>query len=580
MIPDLTRTKARSLVEDRFRSEDIPVEQLLVRSYPEETVFIVHVLKDDLPQAAEVGNALDVQLQTAGFQGFVTVRVAQQGVRRSKPVDSRAGVFDRRGAELVALLTSRARTSETLPSLHYVRDAAANLGKVCTRRHSLIFGRRGAGKTALLLEAKRRIAEDGNLVVWLNLQTYRREPTPRTELWIIAKIVDEVLSAVSGDSRRHILQQHASTIRSSIEGLLGLDAPSPTDVHRLVPAIQRLLQRFCESSGKALYIFLDDVHYTPRREQPELLDLLHSCVRDTDAWLKIAAIRHFANWFTIDPPTGLQAGQDADSIDLDFTLQQPARAKIFLEAVLTGFSRHVGIESISNFYTSAALDRLVLAAGAVPRDYLVLAAGALGHARARKKKLVGKQDVTLAAGDIAQAKMAELEEDATSSTGTAQLIMSGLQRLREFCAVEQSVTFFKVDFKDKEAHSDEYSLLQSLMDVRLIHLVNPAVSDMHRAGERSEVYTLDLSQFSGERLRRHLRVLDFEEGHLVLKETGTVKEPRLGDTPRRLITILRSAPVFRLESFSGLVVREHSAAPGPRGRRPRRAKHMLPNVGS
>src|ERR1700694_961587 len=109
MSLDLTRTKARDLVEDRFRSEDIPIEQLLVRSYPEETVFIVHVLKDELSQAAEVGNALDFQLQGAGFQGFVTVRVAQKGARR-KPVDSRLGVFDRRGAELVALLTSRART--------------------------------------------------------------------------------------------------------------------------------------------------------------------------------------------------------------------------------------------------------------------------------------------------------------------------------------------------------------------------------------------------------------------------------------------------------------------------------------
>jgi hypothetical protein len=550
----LTKDAAGALIRKRFRVEEVWIDSLAVRSYPEETVFIVEVEKDDLPRAAELGNALDTQLQKGGFQGFVTVRATQETPRRrSKTVDQRVGVLDKRGADLVALLTARARTSETQPSLYYVRDAAANVNKVCTRRHSLIFGRRGAGKTALLLEGKRRISEDGNNVVWLNLQTYRREPILRTVLWILVKIVDEISTTTSSEGRRAVLQEQANALRRSVESLLGAENAKPSEVHRLVPAVQRLVQRFCESTGKALYIFLDDVHYIARNDQPELLDILHSCVRDADAWLKIAAIRHFANWFTIDPPTGLQAGQDADTIDLDFTLQQPARAKQFLEEVLKGFARHIGIRSISSFFTAAALDRLVLAAGAVPRDYLVLAAGALSHARARRKKLVGKQDVTLAAGDIAQAKMAELEEDTTSSTGTAQLIMSGLQRLRGFCVADQSVTFFKVEFKDKENHPDEYSLLQSLMDVRLIHLVNPGVSDMHLAGERSEVYTLDLSQFSGERLRRHLKVLDFEEGHMVLKETGTTKLPRPGDTPRRLITILRGAPVFRLENFTGLV---------------------------
>lgn len=554
-MTQLSKDTARDLVAKRFAAEEVWIKDLVVRSYPEETVFILEIDKDDLPKAAELGNALDTELQAAGFPGFVTVRVAEATPRKpSGAVDQRLGVRDKRGAALVALLTARARTSETQPSLHYVRDAAANLNKVRSRRHSLIFGRRGAGKTALLLEAKRRTVEDGHTAVWLNLQTYRREPLLRTTLWIFLKILDEISTTLSGTGPRPVLQEQVNVLRRSIDDLLGAEDVKASDVHRLVPSIQRLVQRFCQAIAKALFIYLDDVHYIARSDQPDLLDILHSCVRDADAWLKIAAIRHFANWFRIDPPTGLQAGQDADTIDLDFTLQQPARAKEFLEEVLRGFARHIGVRSISSFFTSAALDRLVLAAGAVPRDYLVLAAGALGHALARRKKLVGKQDVTLAAGDIAQAKMAELEEDTTSSTGTAQLIMSGLQRLRAFCVVDQTATFFKVEFKDKEKHPDEYFLLQSLMDVRLIHLVNPSVSDMHLAGERSEVYTLDLSQFSGERLRRHLSVLDFEEGHLVLKETGTTKEPRPGDTPRRLTTILRSAAVFSLEQFSDLTI--------------------------
>jgi len=299
-----------------------------------------------------------------------------------------------------------------------------------------------------------------------------------------------------------------------------------------------------------MYVFLDDVHYIRRDDQPELLDILHSCVRDADAWLKIAAIRHFAKWYQIDPPTGLQAGQDADAIDLDLSLQQPTRAKQFLEQVLAGFGKYLGIPSVAHLFAADALDRLVLASGAVPRDYLVLAAGALSHARGRENsRLVGKQDVARAAGDIAQAKMSELEEDATAATGSAQRIITGLQILREFCLNTRRYTFFQVDFRDKEQSVEGYALLQSLMDLRFIHLVNPSVSDTHRSGVRSEVYMLDLSQFSGERLRKHLKVLDFVEGEIVLRETGTTKTPRRGDTPRKLITILRGAPQFELAQF-------------------------------
>lgn len=542
----------RQVVLDRFASEGVPVDNLLAREYPEETVFVAHVPDEFLQRAAEIGNLLDQELQSQGFKGFVTIRKSgTPPLSSAQPFRARAGVADDRVADLIALISSRARTSETQPSLRYVRDAAANLARVQARRHSLIFGRRGAGKTALMLEAKRLIAQEGQLVVWLNLQTYRRESIQRVVLWVASKVLDALLAALRLDARQQYLQQTTSALRAQLEVLLSKDEATDAEVNRLVPHIQASIQRYCESSGRRLYVFLDDVHYIARKSQPDLLDSLHSCVRDSDAWLKIAAIKNFSKWYRLNPPTGLQAGQDADLIDLDITLQEPSRAKQFLEEVLTGFASYVGIPTITAIFSSDALDRLVLASGAVPRDYLVLAAGAVSHTKNRGRgRVVGTQDVTRAAGDIARAKMAELEEDATSDAGVAQLMIKGLQELRSFCLEQRRYTFFQIDFKDRESRVEEYSLLQNLMDVRLIHIVNPSVSDTHRSGERSEAYMLDLSQFSGERLKKYLRVLDFAEGHMILKETGTTKKPRIGDTPRRLITILRSAPQFELSAFS------------------------------
>ena len=60
----------------------------------------------------------------------------------------------------------------------------------------------------------------------------------------------------------------------------------------------------------------------------------------------------------------------------------------------------------------------------------------------------------------------------------------------------------------KEEPPEEYDLLSNLLDLRLLHLLEPSLSDPHRAGERSEVFMLDLSQFSGQRLKHFLHVLD------------------------------------------------------------------------
>jgi len=84
--------------------------------------------------------------------------------------------------------------------------------------------------------------------------------------------------------------------------------------------------------------------------------------------------------------------------------------------------------------------------------------------------------------------------------------------------------------------------MQSLMDLRFIHLINASLSDERHAGRRSEVYMLDLSQFSGTRFKRNLKVLDFTKGHLVLKSTGVPAPPRPGDTPKKLQGIYAAGP--------------------------------------
>jgi hypothetical protein len=325
-----------------------------------------------------------------------------------------------------------------------------------------------------------------------------------------------------------------------------------------------MLQRFCATSAMNIFVFLDDLHYLDRKTQPVFLDMLHGAIRDAPIWLKVAGIKHLSNWFQPHPPTGLQTGHDADHIDLDVTLENPAHAKQFLEKVLSTYAEHVHIKSLSNILSGHALDRLVLASGAVPRDYLVLCAGAIREAQKREKvRVVGVQAVNKAAGNAAKVKLTELEDDAASSGELTAKVLDGLKAIRRFCIDEKSSTYFRIDFQDKENHTDEYAVLQELLDLRLLHLVDGSLSDEKHAGRRSEVYMLDLSQFSGQRLKRKLRVLDFEAGHLVLKATGTKEPSKVGNTPNLRLGILRRGPLFELAEMNGSSLRSERVAAEP-----------------
>ena len=454
--------------------------------------------------------------------------------------------------ELANLLRARSRTSEAQPSLSYVPDTAQSILTVITPQHHLIFGRRGTGKTALMVEAKQRVESDGNLSVWINIQTNRRESADKIFARICSNVCEQIQVFYSKRDRAPQILTSAVKLREDAENLLAKEKVPHDRVSSLVPDLQHIVRRFVVTNATRFYIFLDDLHYLPSIEQPKLLDLAHGAVRDSNAWLKVAGIRHLTRWFQANPPLGLQTGHDAVHIDLDVTLEKPSQAKKFLEQVFLKYAKHVGISSLSSILSRTALDRLVLASGAVPRDYLTLSASAISQAQTREKsRLVGVQDVGKSAGDAAKVKLSELEDDAASIEDMPNSLIEGLHRIRSFCIDEKNCTFFRVGFDDKENKPSAYGIMRELMDVRLIHLVRASLSDIHEAGRRYEVYMLDLSQFSSERLKLRLRVLDFQSGFIVFRQTGTTDDSKIGNTSKRLSGILRRGPLFELNYLEG-----------------------------
>jgi hypothetical protein len=516
-----------------------------VRTFPGEVIAIVEVDKD-YDRAILLAEEIDAKIEN----GFITVRKTSKRTQK-KSVGRVKSVHDKRISNLIELMSARARASENQPSLRYVRDVEERVNLAISPRHHLIFGRRGVGKTSLLLEAKRILEQDGHYTLWVNVHALRHLDGGAAFLTVASRLCDLGIGAFQSGTASSGSVRLLKECRDAIDRVTSEDPPDLRKISRLVPRVQQAISRFSVESHKAIYLFLDDTHYLPAQDVPRFLDLLHGITRDNPVWLKVAGIQHQTRWFISSPPTGLQTGHDAGIISLDVTLEQPERAKEFLQYVLRGYVDECGATPVSGFLGTSALDRLVLASGGVPRDFLTLCAASLQTARSRTNaRTVGVQDVNIAAGIAAQTKLQELEDDAAAISGRSVALIDALNRIREFLLTEQQITYLRVDFRDKEVHPDEYGLVQALADLRMLHLINPSLSDAHVAGRRSEVYLLDLSQYSGSRLKQRLRVLDFERGHMVLKRTRSTDPTRIGETPKQLIALLRRGPIFELSRLS------------------------------
>ncbi len=548
----ITPTDIEKQVREYFLEGGIRPVEIKIRRFPGETIVIVEVASQ-FQRATELGNSIDSEIE----DGFVTVRLIKPPEKsETPPVRS---VRDERVTRLVSLLDERSRTSEAQPSLRYVEDVEGRLQVATSERHHLIFGRRGAGKSALMLQAKSQLERAGVQTLWVNIQTLRKLGSDGAFL-AIAKRFCELPESYFGSNSSAKSLKTASSLLTEIETLSRKKHPGSEDIERIIPSVNRMLAQFCVETQVPIYLFLDDIHYLTYHSVPDLLDRLHGLSREVPVWLKIAGIRHQMRWFRPEPPTGLQLQHDAIEINLDITLQEPERAKQFLQSVLDGFIEECDATPRRGFLHGRAVDRLVLASGGVPRDFVTLVASAIQVARGRENaRMTGVQDVNEAAGKAAKAKMQELEEDAAAALGSAESVLGTLNLVRKFCIDGKGISFFRIDFLDKERRPREYSLIQRLMDLRIIHLINSSLSDGHLAGRRYEAYLLDLSEYTAARLKQRLWVLDFERGHIALKKTRSKEPVRIGDTARKLVGILRRGPVLPLSMLEELANPEDTA---------------------
>jgi hypothetical protein len=201
----------------------------------------------------------------------------------------------------------------------------------------------------------------------------------------------------------------------------------------------------------------------------------------------------------------LKLGDDCDDIDLDITLEKYEIARKFLFQVLDQIIEEALLDGHRSIVADGGTERLVLASGGVTRDFLTIFRKAIDVARERGKTYRGErinaEDVKVAAGEHDRTKRDELRRDTMEEREQLERALLGV---RNFC-IENKVNCFVIE---QDADGSE-GLLGELVDLRFVHVVASRTTVRDQPGKLYTAYMLDISQYSGERLRRDLVMISF-----------------------------------------------------------------------
>jgi hypothetical protein len=519
----------------------IAVQHVDERSFPGERWLVVYVPVDSLVTAQSLAGELETSLNRLNEGNdtpfSLVFRPNAEEKSNTEEIDRKGGLSGSKIDQLIRLLEARSRTSDALPSLKYVEDPRASLAAVEATRHQFIYGRRGVGKTAFLLEAKSLAERAGDVTIWLNAHTLRSLDAQTAYL----RLADAVFSALikhSGTSHSDAFSRLKHE-EDRIQVILNADSIDSASVSRMLPGQNGALRSVLREGLLRLNVYIDDFYFFPVQDQPSLLDHAFGLLRDCNGWLKIASIEGLTRTFEPSSRAGLEIPHDASKIDLDRTLEVPDAAQDFLENMLRNYTIAAGVGAPSTIAKRPALGRLVLASGGVPRDYLNLFASSIVQARRSRSnpREVGMEDVALAARDAASGKKRDLEQDVSSTA--ASTLLYALEKISTKVRGE-GYAYFRVNLTEKNEKG--YEFLVQLTDLRFIHLIQAILSDQHKGGVKYETYILDFSEYADVRVKRGLRVLELEDGHWHSRLSGKV-EPAKKLTKSQLRDYLRLSPL-------------------------------------
>ncbi len=446
--------------------------------------------------------------------------MTQKSLSRSNPFRGGLGLAQERterfpnSIEATVLLTLLARSTRAVVqerqdggfSVPYVPFRNQEDHRLAQPASHVVVGRRGVGKSTLLLRAIELLRQSKAIVATVDVQAHSKLVGYDLFREVLLDLLKSLIDGVARSENAGLSTFDTNVLdQICAEMEAGQLAPATA-----IPRIRRCIREITAASGSGVYVFFDDFHLIGWNWQPQLLHLVHGALKGANGWLKVAGIRTLLNYFSSESREGLEVPGDAQLISLDLTLENPEAAETHLRDILGGFLSAVGYSTSQAVLPDKAFARLAWATAGVPRDFLQMFSRALEYARRNRHSLVTLSDVNVAIGEFGQSKMDDLSKDARNTEGELREMLEALEK---YCLDQKQTNGFLLSSEESKARD----LIHILGDLRLVHLISRSITP-DRAGEKYEAYILDYSRFTGFRRRQNIQEAVPEDGQFKASE--------------------------------------------------------------
>ena len=439
--------------------------------------------------------------------------------------------------------------------------------KLLRKQNYVIFGRRGSGKTSLVKSIE---SSDSNIPIYLNLEVFKDITFPNIILQIlcesfksfkkvmkktfpvykmrckplkfrkklkkeIKKIKKYIHSPDKGEREQRTITHQEGKAGADFKGILKgmLKKSKQTEVAQTIPVdklnklrlnLPSYKEIFNELSSlnknKSVFLIFDDLYFISKEIQPKLIDYFHLISKETPTFLKIATIKYRSKLYQREQGSfiGVELGNDALEIDMDYTLDKFEELQNFMKQLLQTANNEsrARLKPIELFSKDGFI-QLCLASGGVPRDFLALFAKLVEDLKISKKTRtkIGKVEVNKKA--IASIK-SKLDTFNIVSEKESEILDTYLNMFKRKIYSENRTNAFLIAKQDFEECSQAKQAIKELVDLRLIHLLNNNTSSAPSDGRSYEAYILDVGLYENPRPR------NFDQIHPGLKEKKSRKD--------------------------------------------------------
>jgi len=357
--------------------------------------------------------------------------------------------------------------------------------RITSLTNHIVYGRRGAGKSTLVLHSCFDAQKQNLPFAWIAIQQYRG----RQDVLVIPQILSEIVAALRA-STTHDLAKSVDALQTLVVAMESNPSLTLSDINIQMPVFARHLLPIVQKYGQ-IFLFIDDLHLLHPLIQPQLLATLYSFSRGNNIFLKITAIENLTRLYDNRTRAGLETPGDAQVVRLDYNLVRPDDAYEHIVNILESYVTYLGIPSLRTLVRDVkALERLTWVSAGVPRDALYIFNNALSKAIVANRNTVRVTDINMATADSMIEKERNISDDVLEEQ---ELVRKVIQDLKTFCMMEVKCNAFLVHI---EPEHPGFQLIRKIADLRFIHILHPGITP-ERAGEKYAVYLLDYAFYVG-----------------------------------------------------------------------------------